>query len=212
MNSNFYIINSFLLDAKSFLGADKKKRHKILNKFLIGMRNNTSIFDNYVSFLFLNYFLSFFDKVCKKRGKILFIGSDLFLNKKVYSLLRKQNFSYIRENSLFFIFLSQNINFFKIRLSIFKKYKNFNENFLLKRENFINSLEHVFSSYEKPFIIIFLDVSLDNVFLRDFKRLNIPIISFISSNKGFNLGLVDYYIPLNITLKNFIKLTKLKNN
>jgi len=38
MNSNFYIVNNFLLDLKYFFGAYKEKRQEILN--LIGMQNN----------------------------------------------------------------------------------------------------------------------------------------------------------------------------
>lgn len=160
----------------------------------------------FILFFFFKNFFSLFKKIEKKHGKILFIGTNIFINKKLYYILKKKKFSYIKENSFFFIFLSQNLNFFKIRLSIFKKYKNLNENFLFNKENFINSLENVFSFYEKPFLIIFLDVPLNNIFLRDFKKLNIPIASFLSFNRGFNLNLIDYYIPLNLNFTSFLKI------
>jgi ribosomal protein S2 len=201
----FQRVNQFFLNLKAFVGIDKKKRHKNLNFFLLGFRNHVSVFDNFLSLFYFRFFIRFFKHLGKKKPKILFIGTGSFLNKRIYHFLRSNNFSYVGENSLFFVFLSQNLSFFKVRLSIFNRYKVLNENFLFSKENFIKSLESVFSHYEKPFVVVFLDVYLDNVFLRDFRKLNVPIVSFLGFNKGFNLSLVDYVIPLYLSFANFLK-------
>jgi ribosomal protein S2 len=198
-------VNQLFLNLKAFVGIAKKRRHKNLNSFLLGFRNDASIFDNFLSLFYFRFFITLFKRLEKKRPKVLFIGTGNFLNGKIYHFLKKNNFSYVGEKSLFFVFLSQNLNFFKVRLSIFNKYKVFNENFLFSKENFIKSLENVFLHYEKPFLIVFLDVSLDNVFLRDFRKLNIPIISFLGLNEGFNLNLIDYVIPLYLSFSNFLR-------
>lgn len=138
--------------------------------FLSGFRNNFCILNPNSTLLYLRRSIKILFKAHLSNKKILFIGAPTGLEKE-FSMLCSKNNHYFME---------------KAPYGFFTNYKN------KIYPGFSKSLQ----INQRPHLIFLFNPSLDTLVFAEIRALDIPVISFVSSEDDYSL--IDYPIPANI--------------
>lgn len=138
--------------------------------FLSGFRNNFCILNPNLTLLYLRRSIKILLKAHLSNKKILFIGAPTGLEKE-FSILCSKNKHYFME---------------KAPYGFFTNYKN------KIYPGFSKSLQ----INQRPHLIFLFNPLLDSMVFAEIKALDIPVISFVSSEDDYSL--IDYPIPANI--------------
>ena len=138
--------------------------------FLSGFRNNFCILNPNSTLLYLRRSIKILFKAHLSNKKILFIGAPIGLEKE-FSMLCSKNNHYFME---------------KAPYGFFTNYKN------KIYPGFSKSLQ----INQRPHLIFLFNPSLDTLVFAEIRALDIPVISFVSSEDDYSL--IDYPIPANI--------------
>lgn len=152
------------------IGSFKSIWNPEFKPFLSGFRNNFCILNPNLTLLYLRRSIKILLKVHLSNKKILFIGAPIGLEKE-FSMLCSKHKHYFME---------------KAPYGFFTNYKN----------KIYPGLSKSLQITQRPDLIFLFNPSLDAMVFAEIKALDIPVISFISSEDDYSL--IDYPIPANI--------------
>lgn len=170
-------LNRFVLQKFIFFGLHLGSLKSLWNPqskpFLQAFRNGFCILNPSLTFLYLRRVLKVLVRTHMSKKKILFVGGPVGLERE-FSLLCKRNGHY---------FLGE------VTDGFFSNYKND------ASSSFSGSSVRI----ERPALIFLFDSSLNSVLFEEIKTLDIPFVSFVSTEDDYSL--IDYPIPANIKSK-----------
>ena len=173
----YNLINYSLLKSRNYLGLHKLSFYYLNSSYIIGFRNNLSVFNlkqtkNFIKkSLLLIYKFHYFNK------KILFIGFPNFLNKNFYTLFNTTNHYYISYDmwiNNFFVNYKK-IMFLKKKLLLLKK------NLSSKELKFMININKI------PDLIVVYNQTKETKIIEEILATKIPLISFMNSSTNSNL-------------------------
>jgi small subunit ribosomal protein S2 len=168
-NLNRFVLQKFLTYGLH-IGSLKSIWNPNFRPFLNGFRNNFCIINPDLTMLYLRRAFKILQKTHSANKKILFIGSPVGLEKE-FSRLSRQNNHYFLEKGIY---------------GFFSNYKN-------KVYPGLSTLSKIDN---RPALIFLFNPSLNTMVLEETRSLDIPIISFVSTEDDYSR--VDYPIPANI--------------
>ncbi|AFZ64349.1 40S ribosomal protein S2 (mitochondrion) [Nannochloropsis gaditana] len=171
-NLNRFVVQKFIT-YKLHIGSLKSLWNPRFKPFLNGFRNNFCIINPELSVLYLKRAYKILQKIHLSNKKILFIGSPVGLEKE-FSCLCIQNNHYFMEKGIY---------------GFFSNYEN---------KASLNIFNTQISS-KQPDVIFIFNPSLNLMVFEETKGLDIPIISFVSTDDDYFK--LDYPIPANIKSK-----------
>lgn len=168
-NLNRFVLQKFLTYGLH-IGSLKSIWNPNFRPFLNGFRNNFCIINPDLTMLYLRRAFKILQKTHSANKKILFIGCPVGLEKEFSRLCLKNN-HYFLEKGLY---------------GFFSNYKN-------KVYPGLSTLSKIDN---RPALIFLFNPSLNTMVLEETRSLDIPIISFVSTEDDYSR--VDYPIPANI--------------
>jgi len=180
---NYNLVNSSLLNHRSYLGLQKLSFYYLNSSYIVGFRNKFSIFNlkqikNFIKkSLIIIYRYHYYNK------KILFIGFPCLKNKKYTLLFNQTKHDFIPHNcwlNNFLINYDQTIRLLRKELSLNKQLN-------------IKVLNNLLNVKQIPDLIVLYNQVKEMKILQEIFSVKIPFISFINSSG--NSSLVDYKIP-----------------
>lgn len=178
---NYNLINYNLLKSRNYLGLHKLSFCYLNSSYIIGFRNNFSVFNLKQTKNFLKKVLLLIYKFHYFNKKILFIGFPNFLNKNYNLLFNKTNHYYISYDNWIYNFF---VNYKQIML-LKKK--------LLLKKNLNKKEIKTFININKiPDLIVVYNQTKETKIIKEILSTKIPFISFMNSSTTSNL--LDYKI------------------
>jgi ribosomal protein S2 len=168
-NLNSFVLQKFITYGLH-IGSLKSVWNPSFGPFLNGFRNNFCIINPELTMLYLRRAFKILQKTHLANKKIFFIGSPVGLEKEFSRLCAKNNHYFLEKGAYGF----------------FSNYKN-------KVYPKLSTLHNIDS---QPAMIFLFDPSLNAMVLEETKALDIPIISFVSTDDNYSQ--IDYLIPANI--------------
>jgi ribosomal protein S2 len=174
---NYNLLNYMLLKSRNYLGLKKLSFYYLNTSYILGFRNNFSLFNLSQTKNFLKKFLLIIYKFHYSNKKILFIGFPNFLNKKFNLLFNKTNHYFINCNNRLYNFFS-----------------NYKQILLLKNKLKENKLKTIFNLNITtiPDLIVVYNQTKEIKILKEIQSIKIPFVSFMASSS--NLNTLDYKI------------------
>lgn len=167
---NYNIINSNLLYSRNYLGLKKLSFYYLNSSYIIGFRNNFSLFNLKHTKNFIKKILLLIYKFHYHNKKILFIGFPNILNNNFNLLFSKTNHYFINQESWIYNFF---VNYKKI-ISLKKTLSN-------------NELKTLININTIPDLIVLYNQTKETKIIKEILSTRIQFISFINSSTNPNL-------------------------
>lgn len=166
---NYNLINYNLLKSRNYLGLKKLSFYYLNSSYIIGFRNNFSLFNLKQTKNFLKKILLLIYKFHYNNKKILFIGFPNFFDKNYNVLFNKTNHYFISYNNWIYNFF---VNYRKIIFIKKKKKLSYKD---------LNSL--AFTNINKiPDLIVVYNQTKETKIIKEILSTKIPFISFMNSS------------------------------
>jgi small subunit ribosomal protein S2 len=198
-----------LLDAKVHLGHQVSRLNPKFIPFLLYKKwNGISVINLNKTYLLIKKASKFIEKINKKKGQILVVGTKMRIRSLIKNKAKETNFHYCTNRWIGgiltnFPIVQKNIIKYK-RLSSSLNKKNIKRSLINKKEisNIKRVIKKIYKNFEGilnlrniPSALIVIDSNYEKVAINEAIKMNIPIISIVDSNS--NPDKIEYLIPGN---------------
>lgn len=195
-----------MLEAGLHFGHQKAKKHPKMDPFIFAIRNGVSIIDLHKTKKGMEAANEFLQKVVKRGGKILFVGTKKQAQESIENTAKKTKMFYVSKRWLGGTFT----NFGEIkknteRLQVledeekkgeWKKYTKKERLNLKKEKQKMEAAVGGLKGIKKlPDAIVIIDVIREKIAVKEARKKAVPIVALVDTNG--NPDLIDYPIPGN---------------
>lgn len=195
-----------LLEAGVHFGHKKSRWHPKMEQYIFGIRNDVHIFDLEKTLAKIEQALIFMKGVLMRGGWILFVGTKPAAKSIVKEAAKELEMPYVSERWLGgtltnFKTVIKRLQYLKNleeeeKTGVWEKYVKKEKLQLQKKMAKLNKqLEGIKNLIRLPEAVFVADIKVDNIALREAKRVGIPVVAICDTN--VDPSLVDYVIPAN---------------
>lgn len=195
-----------LLEAGVHFGHKTSRWHPKMEQYIFGIRNDVHIFDLEKTLAKIEQAIIFMKGVLARGGWILFVGTKPAAKSIVKEAAKELEMPYVFERWLGgtltnFKTVIKRLQYLKSleeeeKTGVWEKYVKKEKLQLQKKMAKLNKqLEGIKNLIRLPEAVFAADVKVDNIALREAKRVGIPVVAICDTN--VDPSLVDYVIPAN---------------